>query len=370
MPQGTWVNNNSNLAVTETADRLALAREAAAKSIVLLKNATKVRKDGSTGTLLPIQVPATGTFKVLVTGFYGNNTNFYLGGYSSIAGQRTGRPRMCRPTTGSGPRSRRSTRRAAVDFMRGFTGTGTNAGNCCSTVDPAAVTAAASYDYVIVYAGMDSATRRGRPATEDRDRTSLLLPGQQGPLINQVAAANPNTVAFMETIGPQDVTPFEPNVGCDPVELVHRPAQGRGRRRRAARRLQPERPHERDLVPERRADPGDHELHDPAGRHDRPHLHVLQRRRSPTRSATASATRRSRISNLQLDSHALDANDTLQRQRRRHQHERDGRQRDRRAVRQHARRRPALERPIKRLEGFQKVSLDPGQTKTVTLRAR
>ena len=56
---------------------------------------------------------------------------------------------------------------------------------------------------------MDSSASAGTTGTEDRDRTSLALPGQEGQLISQVDAANPNTVAVMETIGPQDVTGFE-----------------------------------------------------------------------------------------------------------------------------------------------------------------
>src|SRR5262249_18071584 len=98
---------------------------------------------------------------------------------------------------------------AQVDYMKGFTGTGTNAGNCCTAIDPAAVSAAADYDYVVVYAGMDSIASNGTTGTEDRDRTSLALPGLQGQLISQVSAANPNTVGVMETIGPQDVSSFE-----------------------------------------------------------------------------------------------------------------------------------------------------------------
>ena len=43
-----------------------------------------------------------------------------------------------------------------------------------TTVDPAAVDAAANYDAVIVYTGTDAGT-----ANEDRDRTTLALPGAQ-----------------------------------------------------------------------------------------------------------------------------------------------------------------------------------------------
>ena len=60
---------------------------------------------------------------------------------------------------------------------------------------------------MIVYTGIDSGVADDG---EDRDRTAITLPGQQGQLIAQVAAVNPNTIGVMETIGPLDVTSFEP----------------------------------------------------------------------------------------------------------------------------------------------------------------
>jgi beta-glucosidase len=204
-----WVSSSANNAETETPDRLALARKAGDASLVLLKNATITRKDGSTGKLLPLSVPKTGDFKVLVLGYYANNSNFYLGGYSSIQ-TAAGQANEVTPNAGIKAAIQAINPSAQVDYMDGFTGTGTNAGNCCTTIDPAAVSAAANYDYVIVYAGMDSAASNGTTGTEDRDRTSLALPGQEGQLISQVDAANPDTIAVMETIGPQDVTGFEP----------------------------------------------------------------------------------------------------------------------------------------------------------------
>src|SRR6185437_1650229 len=204
-----WVSSAANNAETETASRLALARKAGDASLVLLKNATITRKDGSTGKLLPLAVPKTGNFKVLVLGYYANNQNFYLGGYSSIQSA-AGQANEVTPYAGIRSAIQAINPSAQVDYMRGFTDTGTNAGNCCGTIDPAAVTAAADYDYVIVYAGMDSTASSGTTGTEDRDRTSLTLTGQQGQLISQVSAANPDTIAVMETIGPQDVTGFAP----------------------------------------------------------------------------------------------------------------------------------------------------------------
>ena len=81
MPKDTWVNadgpTSTNHAVTETPDRLALAREAGAKSLVLLKNSAK---------LLPLHVPSSGPYKVAVIGYLANPSSMYLGGYSSTQG--------------------------------------------------------------------------------------------------------------------------------------------------------------------------------------------------------------------------------------------------------------------------------------------
>ena len=60
---------------------------------------------------------------------------------------------------------------------------------------------------MIVYAGTDRST-----AAEDFDRTSLALPGAQAQLIADVAAANPNTIAVMETIGQVDLGTFADRV--------------------------------------------------------------------------------------------------------------------------------------------------------------
>ncbi|WP_203919079.1 glycoside hydrolase family 3 C-terminal domain-containing protein [Rugosimonospora africana] len=209
---GVYPWNNAT-APTETASRLDLARRSADASLVLLKNAATTRKDGSTGKLLPMSVPAGGAFKVLVLGSYANNTNFYLGGYSSRQ-DAAGQANEVTPYAGIKAAIQAINPSAQVDYQRGFIGTGTNAGNCCTAIDPAAVAAAAGYDYVVVYAGMDSSASNGTTGTEDRDRSSLALPGLQAQLISQVAAANPNTVGVMETIGAQDVTSFEPTTSA------------------------------------------------------------------------------------------------------------------------------------------------------------
>ena len=118
VPHGSWVNSDANDAVTETPARLALAREAGAKSIVLLKN---------TATLLPFEVPGTGAYKVAVIGFFANPPadNMYLGGYSTNQGPgRQGQDgQRLQRHQGRDPGDQPGRQ---VDF-HGFTGTGTTA---------------------------------------------------------------------------------------------------------------------------------------------------------------------------------------------------------------------------------------------------
>jgi beta-glucosidase len=193
---GTWVNSNANNAVTETAARLAEAQRVADQSIVLLKNGA-----GANGrSLLPLKVPHSGPYKVAVVGPYANPASMYLGGYASNQGA-PGTANEVNGYQGVKAAIQRIDPDAQVDFLPGVTGTG------LSTVDQASVTAAANYDDVIVYAGTDAST-----ATEDRDRSTLALPGAQASLISQVAAVNPNTVVYMETLGQVDVTGFQQQV--------------------------------------------------------------------------------------------------------------------------------------------------------------
>ncbi len=63
------------------------------------------------------------------------------------------------------------------------------------------------YDAVVVCAGTDDAT-----ASEDNDRTSLALPGAQAELISQVAAANPHTIVYLETVGQVDCRRMAPAI--------------------------------------------------------------------------------------------------------------------------------------------------------------
>ncbi len=214
LPPGTWTNSDANNAVTETPARLQLARQVGDRGFVLLKNSNTTLKSGATGTVLPIHVPRSGPFKVAVIGYLANPSPtgevgstgaaagaMYLGGYSSDQGA-PGMAKEVTPYQGLKQAIQALNPSATVDFYNGFTGSPTNASQL-TTIDQNAVNAAANHDDVIVYAGTDDST-----ANEFVDRTDMALPGAQAQLINDVAAKNPNTAAVVEAIGQVDVDSF------------------------------------------------------------------------------------------------------------------------------------------------------------------
>ena len=71
-------------------------------------------------------------------------------------------------------------------------------------IDKEAIALASSADVAVVFVGTDEKT-----ATEEADRLTLLLPGNQVELIKAVAAANPNTIVVMQTLGCVEVEEFK-----------------------------------------------------------------------------------------------------------------------------------------------------------------
>lgn len=194
---GTWVNSDANNAVTETPDRLALDQKVADQSLVLLKNAAPA---GAKDAMLPLRVPSSGSYRVAVMGAYANPSALFLGGYASPQ-RPAGVAKEVNPYQGVKAAIQKIDPDATVDYYPGVTGTGLD------TVDPASVAAADKYDAVIVVAGTNSSDSR-----EDVDRTTLALPGAQSSLISQVAARNPHTIPYLETVGEVDTSGFQPHV--------------------------------------------------------------------------------------------------------------------------------------------------------------
>ncbi|HZY77793.1 MAG TPA: glycoside hydrolase family 3 C-terminal domain-containing protein [Jatrophihabitantaceae bacterium] len=198
----TWVDSNANNAETETPDRLAQARASADQSITLLKNARTTTSNGRTrGAVLPLRVPSSGPYKVAVMGYFAHPSGGVpLGGYASIQAA-AGQANNVDPYEGIKSAVQAIDPDATVDFLPGVTG-GTNAASL-NTVDQASIAAASKYDAVIVVAGTDGST-----SAEDHDRTNLDLPGAQASMITQAEAANPRTAVYLETVGEVNLGSF------------------------------------------------------------------------------------------------------------------------------------------------------------------
>jgi beta-glucosidase len=194
----TWTSSPSNNAITETPDRLAQAQDSAEQSLVLLKNSQPA---GADSALLPLKVPTSGSYKVAVVGYFAHPQFLYTGGYSSF---QAGAGAANNVDAYTGIKSAITSRDpdAQVDFLPGVTGGAT--ASSLTTVDAATVAAVKNYDVVIVVAGTDFTTAR-----EDVDRADLALPGAQASMISQVEAANPDTIVYLETVGTVETSPFE-----------------------------------------------------------------------------------------------------------------------------------------------------------------
>ncbi|MBV9604525.1 MAG: glycoside hydrolase family 3 C-terminal domain-containing protein, partial [Solirubrobacterales bacterium] len=373
LPAGTWTNSDANHAVTETPARLQLARQVADRGFVLLKNAKTTLRDGTSGTMLPLHVPSTGPFKVAVIGYLANPAvrgevgstgaaagAMYLGGYSSDQGA-PGDANEVTPYQGLRHAIQAIDPSATVDFYNGFTGTPTNASQL-TTIDQNAVDAAAGYDAVIVYVGTDDST-----ANEFADRTDMTLPGAQSELINEVAAKNPNTAAVIEAIGQVDVDSFLGNV----PSLLWTSYNGQRKGEALA-----------DVVLGH-YDPSGHlpfTWYENAG--DLPALDDYSIRPSATSMGRTYMYYRGpesfpfgyglsyatfKTSNLRIDRSNLNANDTFHLSA---EVTNTGSVRGKDLVQLYISTPGApasMQLPLKRLEGFQQVELNPGQTKTVTL---
>ena len=374
LPQGTWTNSNANNAVTETPAREALARHAADESIVLLKNSTS-NANGTTGQLLPLKVPSTGSYKVAVVGTlaHPDPAALYLGDYSSMQ-DAAGQANDVDAYTGIQKAVQAINPGATVDFVRGFTGTSSATPSCCSAIDPNAISQIQSggYNAVIVVVGTDGSNNSPLCpgcGTENSDRTAITLPGAQSDLINQVAAANPNTVVYMQTEGPEDITSFEPNVSAIVWSSYNAQQQGSALADVLTGAYDPS-GHlpatwfTTSQIPEPITD---YSIRPTGGNPGRTYMYYngsLGNVQFPF--GFGMSYTRFAFSNLQINHAQLNADDSFTVTANvKNTGDVAGKQVAQLYVSQPNA--PAsLQRPIERLEGFQLVSLDPGQTKTVT----
>ena len=183
----TYMNTTTNHQ-TSTAPRLLLAREAAAKSQVLLKNDIPA---GGTKPLLPVNVPATGAFKVAIFGYQANT--IVLGGYSSNRNGTYAAQKQTNPVNGIRALVTAKNPNATVDYFN----MGNSATMTISAADQTTINGVADYDLCVVVAGDNL-----NEANEGADRTNLILRRNQALLPAAVMAVNPKTVVCLTAYSP------------------------------------------------------------------------------------------------------------------------------------------------------------------------
>jgi len=360
VPAGTWTNSNDNNAITKTKERLDMARKVADNALVLLKNSETTQKDGSKGKLLPLKVPASGSFKVAVVGYFANPDKLFLGGYSSDQGS-AGTAKMVNPYNGIKNAITAVNPNAEVTYYKGFTDQGTTAKDL-KTVDPAAVEAAKNADVVIVYGGTDNTT-----ADEAGDRHDLNLPGAQASLFDQVAKANPNTIAVMETIGQVEVNSFESDVSAMIWSSYNGERKGEALADVLLGKHNPSGHLPFTWYQSSSQLPAitDYTLRPTGDNPGRTYMYFNGPTSYPFGHGLSYST--FTYSNLDISKKNLKANDTFDVK---VDVTNTGKTKGDEVVQLYVNTPDAkeeLQRPIKRLEGFQKVSLNPGETKTVTM---
>ena len=182
----------------QTPERLEMIDDVNAEAVILLKNEIP---DGSTDKILPLAVPSSGEYKVVIVGSW--QTNSYLGLYSAGQSNNTNRINIQERIVSN---IKEMNQDATFTYLTGY-GSSTSASSyTLSDSDQATI---ADADAVIVVTGTDS-----NYSKEDGDRTSTVLSNGQATLISNVGKLNPKTIAIMETCGPMQVTKFESDVAA------------------------------------------------------------------------------------------------------------------------------------------------------------
>ncbi len=182
----------------QTPERLQLIDDVNAEAIVMLKNEVP---SGSSDKILPLAVPASGDYKVVIVGAW--QTNTYTGLYSASQSDSTNRINIQQRIAGN---ISEINPEAVLTYLTGYGNSTSSASYTISAEDQATIAAA---DAVIVVAGTDN-----NYSKEDGDRTSIVFSNGQAALISNVGKLNPKTIAVMETCGPMQVTEFENDVAA------------------------------------------------------------------------------------------------------------------------------------------------------------
>ncbi|MBR4132453.1 MAG: glycoside hydrolase family 3 C-terminal domain-containing protein, partial [Oscillospiraceae bacterium] len=165
----------------QTPERLAIVEQVNNEGVVMLQN-----KDN----FLPLNIPASGDYKVVIVGAW--QTNMYLGLYSASANNTAKQVNIQKGITDA---IKAKNPNASFTYITS---------DSVNTNNRSAIEAA---DVCVVVGGANN-----QYSAEDRDRSSIAMNNNQASMFSQVGQWNPNTVAVMEYCGPVETYTFADNV--------------------------------------------------------------------------------------------------------------------------------------------------------------
>ena len=165
----------------QTPERLSLIEQVNNEGVVMLQN-----KDN----FLPLNIPATGDYKVVIVGAW--QTNMYLGLYSASANNTAKQVNIQKGITDA---IKAKNPNASFTYITS---------DSVNTNNRSAIEAA---DVCVVVGGANN-----QYSAEDRDRSSIAMNNNQASMFSQVGQWNPNTVAVMEYCAPVETYTFADNV--------------------------------------------------------------------------------------------------------------------------------------------------------------
>jgi len=347
----------------QTPERLKLIEDVNAEGVVMLKNEAPA---GSEEKILPLKIPASGEYKVVIVGAW--QTNSYLGLYSAGQNNNTNRilirDRIVSNIQEINPN-------ATFTYLTSY-GNSTSSSSYTITAEDQATIAAA--DVVIVVVGTPQEYSR-----EDGDRSSIILPNGQAQLISNVGKINPKTIACMETCGPMQVSTFENDVAA----ILWSSYQGfrktgfgdviTGKVNPSGKLADTWYKNVNNTGESDIPDVYDYDLLPSEGKQGRTYMYFTGTPQYPFGYGLSFTT--FKYSNLKIEKNGseateFDANDTITVS---FDVTNTGTVKGKETTQLYVAQPEApaeLKRPIKRLFGFKKIELEPGETKTVTLEVK
>ena len=172
---------DSSNVYNQTPERLAILEQVNNEGVVMLQN-----KDN----FLPLNIPASGEYKVVIVGAW--QTNMYLGLYSAGANNTAKQVNI---------------QKGITDAIKAKNPNATFTYVTSDSVNDSNRAAIEAADVCVVVGGANN-----QYSAEDRDRNSIAMNNNQATMFARVGEWNPNTVAVMEYCGPVETYTFSQNV--------------------------------------------------------------------------------------------------------------------------------------------------------------